>query len=66
MAQPRSGRIAALHTEDSVFHLHDIMDPWVGRDAIARKDSYIDWVSYQQQTGVDVSAGAAPQPDSVS
>ena len=116
--------IAALHTEDSVFHLHNIMEPWVGRDAIsaaaagffsdspdlrfdvvrvhlgtdhyvgeyvmtgtrdgkpfacegtdvfsirdgliARKDSYIDWVTYQQQTGVDVKAEAAPQPESAS
>ena len=109
--------IAALHTEDSVFHLHDIIEPWVGRDAIAaaaagffadspdlsfelvrahlgadhyvteyvmsgtrgpkpfavegtdvftvrdgqiaRKDSYVDWVTYQQQTGVDVNAEAS-------
>jgi ketosteroid isomerase-like protein len=108
--------IVALHTEDSVFHLHDIIEPWVGREAIrtaiagqfadspdlafepvraylgddhfvaeltmsgtrdgkefscdavdvlsvkdglvARKDSYIDWVTYQQQTGVDVAAVA--------
>src|ERR671932_641098 len=27
--------IVALHTDDSVFHLHDVMDPWVGHDAIA-------------------------------
>ena len=117
-----SAAIAALHTEDSVFHLHDIMEPWVGRDAIAaaatgffadspdlsfelvrahlgadhyvseyvmsgtrdgkpfacegsdvftvrdgriaRKDSYVDWVTYQQQTGVDVNAEAAPQAES--
>ena len=26
--------IAALHTEDSVFHLHNVMDPYVGRQAI--------------------------------
>ena len=115
--------IAALHTEDSVFHLHDIIEPWVGRDAIraavagffadspdlhfepvrvhvgadhfvseyvlrgtrdgkpfacdgtdvftirdgkiARKDTYIDWLTYRQQTGVDVPAGVAPQPKSV-
>ena len=104
--------IVALHTEDSVFHLHDVVEPWVGLEAIraataglfadspdlgfepirvylgddhfvseyvmtgtrdgksfacdgtdvftvsdglvARKDSYIDWVTYQKQTGVDV------------
>ena len=33
---------------------------------IARKDSYVDWVTYQQQTGVDVNAEAAPQPESPS
>jgi hypothetical protein len=27
--------IAALHTEDSVFHVHDILDAFVGRPAIA-------------------------------
>jgi uncharacterized protein (TIGR02246 family) len=106
--------IVALHTEDAVFHLHDVMEPWVGREAIraaiagqfadspdlgfepvrvylgddhfvaeltmsgtrdgkkfscdavdvisvkdgfvARKDSYVDWVTYQQQTGVDVGS----------
>jgi ketosteroid isomerase-like protein len=26
--------IVALHTEDAVFHLHDVMEPWVGREAI--------------------------------
>ena len=117
--------IAALHTEDSVFHLHNVHEPWVGRDAIAaaaaeifegspdlgfelvrahvgadhyvgeyvmkgttregkpfacegtdvfavrdgqiaRKDSYIDWVTYQKQTGIDVVAGAAAQIESAS
>lgn len=106
--------IVALHTEDAVFHLHDVMEPWVGREAIraaaadlfadspdlgfepvriylgddhfvaeyvmtgtrdgksfacdgtdvftvsdglvARKDSYIDWVTYRKQTGVDVGS----------
>lgn len=106
--------IVALHTEDSVFHLHDVMEPWVGLEAIkaaaegffadspdlafepvrvhlgvdhfvseyvmkgtrdgkqfacdgtdvfsvrdakvARKDSYIDWVTYQRQTGIDLEA----------
>jgi uncharacterized protein (TIGR02246 family) len=106
--------IAALHTEDAVFHLHDVMEPWVGHDAIraaaaglfadqpdlgfepvrvhlgddhfvaeyvmsgtrdgksfacdgtdvftvrdglvARKDSYVDWVTYQRQTGIDLDA----------
>jgi uncharacterized protein (TIGR02246 family) len=105
--------IAALHTEDSTFHLHDVMQPYVGREAIAmaaagvfrdspdlqfervrvhlgqdhfvseyvmrgtlrgrsfacdgtdvfsvrdrlvsRKDSYIDWMTYQAQTGVDLT-----------
>ncbi|MCU1586547.1 MAG: ester cyclase [Frankiales bacterium] len=105
--------IAALHTEDSVFHVHDILDPFVGRPAIAeaaagffkdspdlafergrvhlgedhvvseyvmsgtllgrsfacegtdifsvrdglvaRKDSYIDWLTYQAQTGTDMT-----------
>ncbi len=109
--------IAALHTEDSVFHLHNVVEPWVGREEIAaaaakifedspdlsfelvrthlgtdhyigeyvmkgtrngkpfacegadlfmvrdgqiaRKDSYIDWVTYQKQTGIDVTAEAA-------
>ena len=109
--------IAALHTADSVFHLHDVTEPFVGRDAIRaaveefvadspdltfepvrvhlgenhfvsqyvmrgtrngrqyacdgvdvftlkdglvqRKDSYIDWVAYQRQTGVDIAAAAA-------
>lgn len=108
--------IVAMHTEDAVFHLHDVMEPWVGREAIraacadqfadspdlafepvriylgddhfvaeltmsgtrdgkefscdavdvisvkdglvARKDSYIDWVTYQQQTGVEVAAAS--------
>src|SRR3978361_1596253 len=27
--------IAALHTEDSVFHVHNILDPYIGRAAIA-------------------------------
>ena len=26
--------IVALHTEDAVFHLHDVIEPWVGREAI--------------------------------
>jgi uncharacterized protein (TIGR02246 family) len=26
--------IIALHTEDAVFHLHDIIEPWVGHEAI--------------------------------
>ena len=54
-----------------MFHLHDVIEPWVGHEAIraacaglftvsdglvARKDSYIDWVTYQKQTGVDVSS----------
>ena len=109
--------IAALHTADSVFHLHNVVDPFVGPDAIraaaaeffadspdlsfepvrvhlgedhfvseyvmhgtrdgqqfachgvdvftvkdglvARKDSYIDWIAYQLQAGVDVAAIAA-------
>jgi ketosteroid isomerase-like protein len=109
--------IAALHTEDSVFHVHDILDPYVGRPAIAeaaaafftdspdltfergrvhlgddhivseyvmsgtllgrrfacegtdifsirdslvaRKDSYIDWLTYQAQTGVDMTQRGA-------
>jgi uncharacterized protein (TIGR02246 family) len=108
--------IVTLHTEDAVFHLHDVIEPWVGQEAIraacaglfadqpdlgfepvrvyfgddhfvseyvmsgtrdgksfacdgtdvftvrdglvARKDSYIDWITYQQQTGVDVAAAA--------
>lgn len=103
--------IADLHTEDSVFHLHDILEPHVGRDRIAafaaatvadspdltfdpirvrlgadhfvseyvmrgtlagqsfachgadiftvranrvaRKDSYIDWLTFVAQTGID-------------
>jgi uncharacterized protein (TIGR02246 family) len=106
--------IVALHTEDAVFHLHDVMEPWIGHEAIraataglfadqpdlsfepvrvyfgddhfvseyvmsgtrdgksfacdgtdvftvrdglvARKDSYIDWVTYQRQTGIDLAA----------
>ncbi len=109
--------IVALHTEDAVFHLHDVMEPWVGHDAIraaaaglfadqpdlgfepvrvylgddhfvaeyvmcgtrdgksfacdgtdvfavrdglvARKDSYVDWVTYQRQTGIDLDAAEA-------
>jgi hypothetical protein len=109
--------IAALHTADSVFHLHDVLEPFVGRDAIRaaaagffadtpdlafepvrvhlgehhfvseylmrgtrdgrqfachgtdiftvkddliqRKDSYIDWIAYQRQTGFDVASAAA-------
>jgi uncharacterized protein (TIGR02246 family) len=109
--------IAALHTADSVFHLHDVAAPYVGREAIiaaaveffadspdlrfepvrvrfgenhfvseyvmcgtvggrqhachgvdvftvtddliARKDSYVDWIAYQRQTGIDVAALAA-------
>jgi hypothetical protein len=27
--------IVALHAEDAVFHLHDVLDPFVGRAAIA-------------------------------
>jgi uncharacterized protein (TIGR02246 family) len=108
--------IIALHTEDAVFHLHDVIEPWVGREAIraacaglfadqpdlgfepvrvymgddhflseyvmsgtrdgksfacdgtdvftvrdglvARKDSYIDWVTFKQQTGVDMGSAA--------
>jgi uncharacterized protein (TIGR02246 family) len=104
--------IAALHTEDSVFHLHDISPAATGRGAVrdlitallaatpdvrfkpvrvhfgrdhfvseyvmsgttqgrpfaiegvdvfsirdglvARKDSYLDWVAYSRQTGLDV------------
>ena len=111
------GAIAALHTADSVFLLHDVAEPFVGRDAIRaaaagffadtpdlafepvrvhlgedhfvaeyvmrgtrdgrqfachgtdvftvkdgliqRKDSYIDWIAYQRQTGFDVAAAAA-------
>jgi uncharacterized protein (TIGR02246 family) len=103
--------IAAWHTDDSVFHLHNILPPFVGREAIAkaarqffarspdlrfdpvrshfgddhyvseyimcgtlrgrrfacdgtdvilirdglvaRKDSYVDWLTYQAQTGVN-------------
>jgi hypothetical protein len=27
--------IVALHTEDAMFHLHDVVvEPWVGREAI--------------------------------
>ena len=109
--------IAALHTADSVFHLHNVAEPFVGRDAIRaaaaefladspdltfepvrvhlgedhlvsqyimhgtrdgkqfachgtdiftvtddlvqRKDSYIDWIAYQRQTGIDIAASAA-------
>lgn len=109
--------IAALHTADSVFHLHDVADPFVGREAISaaaagfladspdlafepvrvhlgddhfvseyvmrgtrdgrqftchgtdiftvkndlvqRKDSYIDWIAYQRQTGVNIAGMAA-------
>jgi ketosteroid isomerase-like protein len=113
--------IAALHTEDSVFHVHDILDAYIGRPAIAeaaatfltdspdltferrrvhlgddhivseyvmtgtllgrrfacegtdvfsirdgliaRKDSYIDWLTYQAQTGVDMTdRGARLRP----
>jgi hypothetical protein len=108
--------IAALHTADSVFHLHDVAQPFVGREAIRaaaaefvadspdltfdpvrvhlgenhfvseyvmrgtrqgrpyachgadvftlkdglvqRKDSYIDWIAYQRQTGVGIAAVA--------
>jgi hypothetical protein len=97
-----------------VFHLHDVMEPWVGHEAIraaaagffadqpdlsfepvrvhlgddhfvseyvmsgtregksfacdgtdvftvrdglvARKDTYVDWVTYQQQTGIDLAS----------
>lgn len=114
--------IAALHTADSVFHLHDVAEPFVGREAISaaaagfladspdlafepvrvhlgedhfvseyvmrgtrdgrqfachgtdiftvkddlvhRKDSYIDWIAYQRQTGIDIvdmtAAAATP------
>ena len=103
--------IAAMHTDDSVFHLHDICAPATGRPAVrelivallaaapdvrfdlkrihfgsehfvseyvmsgtaegqtfaiagadvfmirdglvARKDSYLDWLAYQQQMGFD-------------
>ena len=103
--------IVAWHTADSIFHLHDILPPFVGREAIAdaarqffhrspdlrfdlvrfyfgkdhfvseyvmcgtlrgrcfecegvdvifvrgglvaRKDTYIDWLTYQAQTGVN-------------
>lgn len=103
--------ITALHTDDSVFHLHDVTPPATGLGAVrtlieallaavpdvtfepvrvhfgadhfvteyvmrgtaegkpfaiagtdiftmrdglvARKDSYLDWVSYQRQTGID-------------
>ena len=103
--------IAAMHTDDSVFHLHDICTPAIGRPAVrelivallaatpdvrfelrrihfgsehfvaeyvmsgtaegqsfaisgadvftisdglvARKDSYLDWLTYQQQMGFD-------------
>ena len=106
--------IAAMHTDDSVFHLHDIAAPAAGRDAVrdlivtllaavpdvrfapkrahfgaehfvseylmsgtadgkpfaidgadvfvvrdglvARKDSYLDWLAYQSQVGVDPAA----------
>jgi steroid delta-isomerase-like uncharacterized protein len=106
--------IVALHTEDAVFHLHDVMEPWVGREAIraataglfadqpdlafepvrvyigdghfvseyvmtgtrdsksfacdgtdvftvsdglvARKDSYVDWVTFHKQTGVEMGS----------
>jgi uncharacterized protein (TIGR02246 family) len=106
--------IAALHTEDSVFHMHDIAEPACGRDAVrdavagvleqspdlrferkrvmfgtdhfvteyemsgtvdgkpfacdgadvftlrdglvARKDSYVDWLAFQRQVGVDLNA----------
>ena len=109
--------IAAMHTRDSVFHLHNLAEPFVGRDAIyaaatgffadspdlafepvrvhfgedhfvseyvmrgtrdgrpfachgndiitvkddlvQRKDSYIDWIAYQRQTGIDIAAIAA-------
>lgn len=106
--------IAALHTEDSVFHMHDVVEPACGRAAvrdafagvlerspdlsfepirvmfgadhfvseykmsgtahgkpfacdgvdvftlrdglIARKDSYVDWLAYQRQVGIDLAA----------
>ena len=106
--------IAALHTEDSVFHMHNIAAPACGRAAvrdtiagvfeqypdlsfehrrvmfgadhfvteyemsgtadgkrfacdgadvftvpdglIARKDSYLDWLSFQRQVGIDPAA----------
>ena len=109
--------IAALHTEDSVFHVHNILDAFIGRAAIAeavaaifadspdlsfergrvhlgedhivseyvmsgtllgrrfacegtdifsvrdglvaRKDSYIDWLTYQGQTGVAMTQRGA-------
>lgn len=112
--------IVALHTDDSVFHLHNITDPWIGHDAIraaaagffadspdlkfepvrvhlggdhfvseyvmsgtsngkpyacdgtdvfsvrdgliARKDTYIDWVTCQRHTGVDIFAAASSLP----
>jgi ketosteroid isomerase-like protein len=42
-------------------------DVFTVRDGqIARKDSYIDWFTYQQQTGVDVSADPIPGPESES
>jgi len=107
--------ITAMHTEDSVFHLHDIGAPALGREAVhgliaglltavpdvrfelrrahfgedhfvteyvmsgtaegkpfaidgadvftlrdglvARKDSYLDWTSYEDQVGIDPVAG---------
>ena len=106
--------IAALHTEDSVFHMHDVAEPACGRAAvrdafagvleqspdlsfepirvmfgadhfvseyqmsgtahgkpfacdgvdvftlrdglIARKDSYVDWLAYERQVGIDLAA----------
>ena len=106
--------ITAMHTDDSVFHLHDIAAPAAGRGAVrdlivtllaavpdvrfeprrahfgaehfvseyvmsgtadgkpfaidgtdvftvrdglvARKDSYLDWLAYQRQVGVDPAA----------
>ncbi len=106
--------IAAMHTDDSVFHLHDVGAPASGRDAVrdlvaalladtpdlhfeptrahfgtdhfvseyvmsgttagkqfaidgvdvftihdglvARKDSYLDWLAYQRQVGLDPAA----------
>src|SRR4051812_15901554 len=34
-SQRNPDAIAVLHTEDSVFHLHNVMEPYVGRQAIA-------------------------------
>jgi len=104
--------IVSMHTEDSVFHMHDVAEPACGRDAvrdaiagvleqspdlhfepirvmfgadhfvseyrmsgtahgkpfacdgvdvftlrdglIARKNSYVDWLAYQRQVGMDL------------